>query len=58
MIFKDKYLNFNVNIFGPILKNKMTTMGISLSVMKSAYISILFAETRFMANTRYLMQEY
>ena len=27
------------NIFGLILKNKMAAMGVSLSVMKSAYIS-------------------
>ena len=30
-----------VNIFGLILKNKMATMGISLSVTKSAYISLI-----------------
>ena len=29
------------NIFGLILKNKMTAMGVSLSVMKSAYISLI-----------------
>ena len=29
------------NIFGLILKNKMAATGISLSVMKSAYISII-----------------
>ena len=29
------------NIFGLILKNKMATTGVSLSVMKSAYISLL-----------------
>ena len=28
------------NIFGLILKNKMATTGVSLSVMKSAYISL------------------
>ena len=31
-----------LNIFGLILKNKMAAMGISLSVMKSAYISLIF----------------
>ena len=30
-----------VNIFGLILKNKMAATGISLSVMKSAYISLI-----------------
>ena len=29
------------NIFGVILKNKMATMGVSCSVMKSAYISLI-----------------
>ena len=29
------------NIFGLILKNKMATTGISLSVIKSAYISLI-----------------
>ena len=29
------------NIFGLILKNKMATTGVSLSVMKSAYISLI-----------------
>ena len=29
------------NIFGLILKNKMTATGVSLSVMKSAYISLI-----------------
>ena len=29
------------NIFGLILKNKMVAMGVSLSVMKSAYISLI-----------------
>ena len=29
------------NVFGPILKNKMAARGISLSVMKSAYISLI-----------------
>ena len=29
------------NIFGLILKNKMAAMGVSLSVMKSAYISLI-----------------
>ena len=29
------------NIFGLILKNKMTAKGVSLSVMKSAYISLI-----------------
>ena len=29
------------NIFGLILKNKMATTGISLSVMKSAYFSLM-----------------
>ena len=33
------YKILTVNIFGLILKNKMAAMGISLSVMKSAYIS-------------------
>ena len=30
-----------LNVFGLILKNKMATKGISLSVMKSAYISLI-----------------
>ena len=30
-----------MNIFGLILKNKMAAMGVSLSVMKSAFISPL-----------------
>ena len=29
------------NIFGRILKNKMAATGVSLSVMKSAYISLI-----------------
>ena len=29
------------NIFGDILKNKMAATGVSLSVMKSAYISLI-----------------
>ena len=29
------------NIFGLILKNKMAATGVSLSVMKSAYISLI-----------------
>ena len=29
------------NVFGLILKNKMSVKGISLSVMKSAYISLI-----------------
>ena len=29
------------NVFGLILKNKMAAKGISLSVMKSAYISLI-----------------
>ena len=29
------------NIFGLIFKNKMATMGVSLSVVKSAYISLI-----------------
>ena len=29
------------NIFGLILKNKMAAMGVSLSVMKSAYIFLI-----------------
>ena len=29
------------NIFGPILKNKMAATGVSLSIMKSAYISLI-----------------
>ena len=29
------------NIFGLILKNKMAAMGVSLSVMKSAYVSLV-----------------
>ena len=32
------------NIFGLILKNKMAATGVSLSVMKSAYISLLVLE--------------
>ena len=30
------------NIFGLILKNKMAATGVSLSVIKSAYISLIF----------------
>ena len=33
------------NIFGLILKNKMTATGFSLSVMKSAYISLVIGPT-------------
>ena len=33
------------NIFGLILKNKMAAMGISLSVIKSAYISLIIGPT-------------
>ena len=29
------------NIFGLILKNKMATTGVSLSIMKSAYITLI-----------------
>ena len=29
------------NIFGLILKNKMAATGVSLSVMKSAYVSLI-----------------
>ena len=35
------YKILTVNIFGLILKNKMTATGVSLSVMKSAYISLI-----------------
>ena len=33
------------NVFGLILKNKMAAKGISLSVMKSAYISLIIGPT-------------
>ena len=33
------------NIFGLILKNKMATTGVSLSVMKSAYNSLIIGST-------------
>ena len=33
------------NIFGIILKNKMAATGVSLSVMKSAYISLIIGPT-------------
>ena len=33
------------NIFGLILKNKMAATGVSLSVMKSAYISLIIGPT-------------
>ena len=33
------------NIFGLILKNKMAAMGISLSVIQSAFISLIIEET-------------
>ena len=35
------YKILTVNIFGLILKNKMAATGVSLSVMKSAYISLI-----------------
>ena len=35
------YKIFTGNIFGLILKNKMAATGVSLSVMKSAYISLI-----------------
>ena len=35
------------NIFGLILKNKMAAMGVSLSVMKSAYISLIIGPRCF-----------
>ena len=35
------------NIFGLILKNKMSATGVSLSVMKSAYISLIFGPRGF-----------
>ena len=35
------YKIFTGNIFGLILKNKMAAMGVSLSVMKSACISLI-----------------
>ena len=35
------YKILTVNIFGLILKNKMATTGVSLSVMKSAYILLI-----------------
>ena len=35
------YKILNGNIFGLILKNRMAATGISLSVMKSAYISLI-----------------
>ena len=33
------------NIFGLILKNKMAATGVSLSVMKSAYVSLIIGPT-------------
>ena len=36
-----QYKILTVNIFGLILKNKMAATGVSLSVMKSAYISLI-----------------
>ena len=33
------------NIFGPILKNKMAATGVSLSAIKSAYISLIIGPT-------------
>ena len=36
-----RYTVLTGNIFGPILKNKMAVRGVSLSVMKSAYISLI-----------------
>ena len=38
------YVHYKIltgNIFGLILKNKMAAIGVSLSVMKSAYISLI-----------------
>ena len=35
------------NIFGLILKNKMAAMGVSLSVMKSGYISLIIGPRLF-----------
>ena len=37
------YKILNGNIFGLILKNKMATTGVSLLVMKSAYISLIIS---------------
>ena len=39
--FVPHYKILTGNIFGLILKNKMAATGISLSVMKSAYISLI-----------------
>ena len=39
--FVPHYKTFTENIFGLILRNKMATMVVSLSVMKSAYISLI-----------------
>ena len=39
--FVPHYKILTGNVFGLILKNKMAAKGISLSVMKSAYISLI-----------------
>ena len=42
--FAEYVLHYKIltgNIFGLILKNKMAATGVSLSVMKSAYISLI-----------------
>ena len=44
LIFSGYVPNYRIligNIFGLILKNKMAVMGVSLPVMKSAYISLI-----------------
>ena len=40
-VYVPHYKILTRNILGLILKNKMATKGISLSVMKSAYISLI-----------------
>ena len=40
-VYVPHYKILTLNIFGLILKNKMAATGISLSVIKSAYISLI-----------------
>ena len=40
-LYDPHYKILTGNIFGLILKNKMAATGVSLSVMKSAYISLI-----------------
>ena len=41
-LYVPHYKTLTGNIFGLILKNKMAATGASLSVMKSAYISLIY----------------